>query len=221
MEFKNILRNLREEKYLTQGELAEALNISQKTISNYEVGTREPDNDTLISMSTFFDVSVDYLLGRSNIKKPYSLTAYVKENPDTSKYYSIGSMTKIPVVSKITPQDPLIYEDNIVDYISIPSEELPRGEYFGIRVSGDSMNLSHLIDGCIAIVIKQDILENGEIGIFILDDRDAEIKRYIRNGYTISLMPHSTNPAHLPMIIDMRKTSIKIIGKIIQSIIRY
>lgn len=221
MEFKNVLRNLREEKLLTQGELADALNLSQKTISNYEVGTRDPDNDTLIKMATFFDVSVDYLLGISNIKKPYYLYTDVKEVSDVSKYYSIGSMTKIPVVSKLLNQDPFLYESNIVDYISIPSEELPQGEYFGIKVTGDSMNLSHLIDGCIAIVSKQDILENGEIGIFILDDKDAEIKRYIKNGYTISLMPHSTNSAHLPMIIDIRKTSIKIIGKIIQSIIRY
>lgn len=61
------LRSLRERMGLNQGEAAKKMGIVRTTYSNYEAGNREPDNETLIKMAKFFDVSVDYLLG---IDKP-------------------------------------------------------------------------------------------------------------------------------------------------------
>lgn len=60
------LKKLREEKSLTQIELGKVFNISHSTINRYENGLRQPDNETLISMAGFFNVSVDYLLGITN-----------------------------------------------------------------------------------------------------------------------------------------------------------
>lgn len=57
------LVNLRKNFRLTQSELARALNVSQAAIGNWELGKREPDNKTLVSLADFFHVSVDYLLG--------------------------------------------------------------------------------------------------------------------------------------------------------------
>ena len=51
---------------LTQEELAEKLNISQKSISKYETGARKPSFETLTEMAKLFNVSTDYLLGRKN-----------------------------------------------------------------------------------------------------------------------------------------------------------
>lgn len=58
------LRGLREEKGLTQKDLAQTLGLNSKsTITNYEQNTRDPDYETLIKIAKFFEVSIDYLLG--------------------------------------------------------------------------------------------------------------------------------------------------------------
>jgi len=63
------LKELREFKRLNQHGLALKLNVSQSTISYYETGERKPDLDFLIQLADYFDVSIDYLVGRSCIKK--------------------------------------------------------------------------------------------------------------------------------------------------------
>ena len=57
------LRSLRERRGLSQGEAAKQMGIVRTTYSNYEAGNREPDNETLKKIATFFEVSTDYLLG--------------------------------------------------------------------------------------------------------------------------------------------------------------
>lgn len=64
------LKELRIAKGLQQIGLAMKLNTSQATISAYELGTRVPDVKILVQMAEFFDVSIDYLVGYSDIKKP-------------------------------------------------------------------------------------------------------------------------------------------------------
>jgi len=56
---------------MSQLELAEKLGVSQQTVSKYEKGTREPDNATLVRLSEIFNCSIDYLLGRTDIKNPF------------------------------------------------------------------------------------------------------------------------------------------------------
>lgn len=62
------LKELREEKLLTQAELAEKLNISRGSVGNYEKDERMPDGEVLVKFADFFGVSTDYLLGRSDFK---------------------------------------------------------------------------------------------------------------------------------------------------------
>jgi transcriptional regulator with XRE-family HTH domain len=61
---------LRKEFGMNQAELAEKLQVTQQTISKYENGTREPDAKTLKTLSSIFNVSIDYLLGNTDIKEP-------------------------------------------------------------------------------------------------------------------------------------------------------
>ena len=63
------LKELREERRLSQDGLALKLNVSQSTISAYEVGDRTPDLETLIAIAQFFGVSLDYLAGQSDLKQ--------------------------------------------------------------------------------------------------------------------------------------------------------
>ncbi|MBS6195435.1 MAG: helix-turn-helix domain-containing protein [Clostridiales bacterium] len=64
--FKNVFKILRTSSGLTQAEIAEKLNISKSTISMYENGNREPDFETLEEIADFFNVDIDYLLGRTD-----------------------------------------------------------------------------------------------------------------------------------------------------------
>jgi len=61
------IRDLREDHDLTQKQMAEALHCSQQVYSNYELGQRDIPTDILIKLSAFYRVSVDYILGISDI----------------------------------------------------------------------------------------------------------------------------------------------------------
>ena len=65
----NRLKELRKQKGLTQIAFAKIFNAGQSTVANWENGTREPDNEKLKEISNFFDVSVDYLLENTDIRK--------------------------------------------------------------------------------------------------------------------------------------------------------
>lgn len=67
MKFPERLKNLRDDKGFTQKHLAEVLNISVSTISHYENGTREPSIEILIQMAEVLGVSVDYLVGSTEV----------------------------------------------------------------------------------------------------------------------------------------------------------
>lgn len=69
MEFGERLKALREERNLTRDALAAKLVVSYSTVSKYETNVRFPDKETLIDLADFFDVSLDYLLCRSDIRE--------------------------------------------------------------------------------------------------------------------------------------------------------
>lgn len=63
------LKELREQWRLSQDGLGMKINVSQSTISAYEIGERTPDLEALIAIAKFFDVSIDYLVGLSDVKQ--------------------------------------------------------------------------------------------------------------------------------------------------------
>lgn len=70
LKFENI-RNLRIDNNYTQQQIADYLNIKQNTYSQYETGALNYPVDVLMKLADFYGVSVDYLLGRTDMKKPY------------------------------------------------------------------------------------------------------------------------------------------------------
>ncbi len=66
------IKLLREEKELSQLELAKILNISNSTLSQYEAGNRVPGDDIKKKIANYFNVSVDFLLGRTEERNPYT-----------------------------------------------------------------------------------------------------------------------------------------------------
>lgn len=67
--FSETLRKLRHERHLTQYDMAKALNISRVAYTNYELGNREPDFNTMLSIANILNTTVDYLLGSSQNKE--------------------------------------------------------------------------------------------------------------------------------------------------------
>ncbi|MET3508429.1 helix-turn-helix domain-containing protein [Halalkalibacter oceani] len=70
------IASLRKQKGISQYELADRLGFSRGKLANYEQGSRQPDYDTLNKIADFFDVSVDYLLGRTDNPKGHLNIAY-------------------------------------------------------------------------------------------------------------------------------------------------
>ena len=75
---RNRIKDLREDRDLRQADVARATGIDQRTLSNYETGKTNPDSFALIKLADFFDVSIDYLVGRTDLKN-YSATEIVRE----------------------------------------------------------------------------------------------------------------------------------------------
>ena len=88
--FKVRLKELRQSKGLTQRALAERLNISKSAVSMYENGSREPDHETTELIADFFNVDIDYLVGRSDMT-----TKFINPNSEStsSEYYNPESAT--------------------------------------------------------------------------------------------------------------------------------
>jgi len=88
---ENRIRQLREDLDLKQSDLAKETGIDQRTISNYETGKSNPDSFALIRLADFFNVSIDYLVCRTNIdyfnsvKKKQFITDIQKHLEDLKK----------------------------------------------------------------------------------------------------------------------------------------
>lgn len=83
MNYGKRLKKLREERKLSQQQLADKLSINRSTYARYELGQTQPDYDTLRKIADFFEVSVDYLLGRESNNDLPELTE--KDKKDVAK----------------------------------------------------------------------------------------------------------------------------------------
>jgi repressor LexA len=205
MNFTERLKNLRTEKKLSQLDMGNLLGISQVGISHYESGNRQPDLDTLNRISDFFNVSIDYLLGKTDIRNlDLPKGAYVAENTK-----------RLPVLGVVRAGEPLFAEQNIIGYANIDVNLIPSGECFYLKVVGDSMNLSHIVEGQLIMIRSQEEVENGEIALILVNGEDATIKKFYKTDNMVTLMPHSSNPTYQPRMIDLKSTSVKVIGKVV------
>lgn len=88
----NRIKDLREDRDMRQSDLAQETGIDQRTISNYETGKTAPDAYALIKLADFFDVSIDYLVGRTSIdasseQKKNKIIDRIKTELDELKKY--------------------------------------------------------------------------------------------------------------------------------------
>jgi transcriptional regulator with XRE-family HTH domain len=87
--FSQRLRQLREEKGLLQKDVAKILGITPSAYGYYEQGKREPSMEVLKKLSDFFNVSIDYLLGRTDIRSPVDeITEAVSDDPELFEFWN-------------------------------------------------------------------------------------------------------------------------------------
>ena len=92
--FAKRLIALRKEKKLTQDQISKIFKISRSGWSGYEIENKEPTFEFLCSIADFFDVSVEYLLGRSDDRKPKTEIVFLKDNKFRAKYDALPETLK-------------------------------------------------------------------------------------------------------------------------------
>ncbi|MDD2355551.1 MAG: transcriptional repressor LexA [Lachnospiraceae bacterium] len=116
-------------------------------------------------------------------------------------------MVSIPVVGQVAAGLPILAEQNIDSYYPVPSDMVPRGESFALRVHGDSMINAGIFDGDLIFVNSCNTAQNGEIIVALIDD-SATVKRFYKEKDHIRLQPE--NDSMDPIIVD----NCVIIGKV-------
>ena len=103
------------------------------------------------------------------------------------------SGSDLPVLGNIAAGTPVEAIQNEVARIPLPSNIEKNGDYFGLRVQGDSMIEAGINDGDTVIVKKTDTADNGKIVVALIDDHEAMLKRIRRKGKTVALESANRN----------------------------
>lgn len=199
----NRIKMLREEKNITQEDLAIKLELSKGVISLYENEIRKPSLKILEKLSSIFNCSIDYILCKSDVRN--SVSSNMKD-----MFYLC------PLYGRISAGQPNWVEDCLDGYFPIDPNLMNISnpeECFFLKVEGESMN-KVIKNGSYALIRKTDYVENGEIAVVLINGFDATLKKFTKEGDVILLEPMSDDPTIHTQIYN-RKNSISIIGKYI------
>lgn len=190
----NIIRELRKQKGLSQSELAALCSVHQTAVSQWEKGRTSPDSDSLKILASVLGVSVGHLIGGEDI----------------------GGNVLIPVLGYVRAGIPMEAVEDILDYEEISADMASRGEYFGLKIKGDSM-YPLFQAGDTVIVRRQPDAESGEIAVVLVNGNDATVKKLIKKDTSVVLV--SENSAYEPMIFskdEIENLPVTIVGKVVE-----
>ena len=125
--------------------------------------------------------------------KPRALELQDKEGQDVP-----AMTTSIPEIGDVAAGVPIFAQENIISYFPVPSEVVPAGDSFILRVRGDSMVKAGILDGDRIFVNSCNTCENGDIVVALIDD-SATVKTFYKEDGHISLQPENDNMA--PIIV--------------------
>lgn len=193
------IRELRHQKNLKQGQLAEMAGIARSYLCRVEAGQQRPSVKTLQKIAHALNITPGYLL-----------------QPEVYIPVSRENIISYPILREIETRKPF-EEENYMGHISIPEDLAPAGEVFALKVFGDSMAGEGIREGNYIFLRKQNIAENGDIIVALIDDR-GHIGRYYKKAGQIVLQP--ANPHYEPIIITQRN-NLRILGKIVMNIAKF
>lgn len=181
----------------SQTDLAKYIGVSNGTITNYVNGTNMPRMDKIDKICEFL------LINRSDLLEDHS-------NDTRPRGVKIGVLGRVPAGV------PIEAIEDIIDYEEIPEEMARQGEYFGLKIQGDSM-YPRIIDGDVVIVRKQSYATNRDIVIVLINGDDGTCKQYYRYDDHIELKPF--NPMYKPLVFSKEEVDtlpVQILGKVVE-----
>lgn len=191
-QFKNILKSLRLSNNLTQQQLADKLGVKQNTISMYENGLRTPDLSFVGEIADFFNTDINYLInGKGTVS--------------------------IPVLGDVVAGVPADAVEYTQGYEEISQDLASKGEFFALKIKGDSME-PRILNGDIVIVKKQPDVNNGDIAIVLISGNEATCKVVEKNKDGITLVPLN-NLKYKNINFsneEIEKMPITILGKVVE-----
>ncbi|HDC9764933.1 TPA: helix-turn-helix domain-containing protein [Staphylococcus aureus] len=195
------IKSRRKELNLTLEQVGDLVGVGKSTVRKWETGDIENmKRDKIVKLAKALRVSPSYIMGIED-EKPQLETIPVK---------------KIPVVSKISAGMPIYTEENLIDYIYFATKNLNSNkEEFGLQVSGDSMD-KLFQDGDVVVVEKDSTVENGQLGVVLVNGYNGTVKRIRYNNGQIILIPESNNPSHYPQVYG-KDDEVKIVGRVVAS----
>lgn len=183
-------------------DMCEALGVSYMTFADWVNAKTYPRIDKIEMMAQFFRVSKSDL---------------VEERKPVSEIPRQVTAVRIPVLGSVAAGIPISAITDIVDWEEIPTDMASGGEYYGLRLKGDSM-APEMRSGDIVIVRSQPDAETGDIVVVQVNgDSEATCKRLVKYDNGIVLM--SINPDFPPMQFtaeDIINSPVHVIGKVVE-----
>ena len=196
---KRIKKRRLELEYSFQ-DLADKTNMSKSTLQRYETGAiKNLPLDKLEVLASALQTTPAYLMGWDE----------AKEEPKKKG-------VKIPVLGRVAAGVPIEMIEDVLDYEEITEDMAKHGEYFALKIQGDSMT-PRIWNNDVVIVRQQDDAENGDIVIAAINGEDAVCKRLQKYNDGIALI--SLNPQYEPIYFkrdEVDEKPVRIIGKVIE-----
>lgn len=194
------IRDLRKERGMSQGDLAEAVGYSGKSaISKVEKGERDISQSMIEKYAKALGVSPVYLLFGDDDTAP-SLPADILPPPSTHR---------VPILGTIACGTPIEAVENYEGEAFVPEDVSCD---FALRCKGDSMTGARINDGDLVYIRSQPQVESGQIAAVLIDG-EATLKRVYYHTNSVVLMP--ANPAYDPIVLDPATTdpdSVRVLG---------
>lgn len=214
MRLGEIIKEYRETHSITQQQFADNAKVSKAYISMMENNkTGRSNTEAVPSIETYERIA------KALNMSLHELCELAREQRVPSKdelKTAMASAIRIPVYGTVATGMPLESIEDVVGYEELPSSMASMGEYFALRIKGQSME-PKMSSGDVVIVRRQESVESGELGIVLVNGNEAACRRVIYNDIGIILVP--LNSAFSPMAYtkkDMKNLPIKIIGKVIE-----
>ena len=191
---------------IRQNALADDLGVSESTVGKWILGKSMPRTMGMI----------EKISARLHVEKSYFLEEVPPVPPAASeKPHKKGVL--IPVLGVVRAGVPIHAEEDIIDYEEIPQEMARSGEYFGLRVTGSSMEPT-LRDGDVIIVRKQPDVDNGDIAIVLVDGEDATVKEIRETPEGVTLIGHNVAvyQPHFYSNKEIAELPVEIMGRVVE-----
>ena len=182
--------------------------VDKNHISQYINGKAEPRQDKLSILAMALDVDEAWLIG---FDVPMKKTSE-PPTPQSNGYPTV----RIPVLGDVAAGVPILAQQNIIGYEDIPADMATTGEYFGLKIKGDSME-PKIHDNDIVIVKSMSDAENNDIVIAMINN-EATCKRL--HKYSNSVVLTAINSDYKPIEVTPDE-DIQILGKVVMSISKF